>query len=38
MKMFEIPELEVIKFTVTDVITASEDDGGLPVAGLGNCF
>ena len=40
MKLFEAPELEVIKFAVTDVITTSveeEDDGGLPVAGLGNC-
>lgn len=38
MKLFETPELEVIKFAVTDVITASEDDAPPAAPGLGNCL
>lgn len=39
MKLFEAPELEVIKFAVADVITASteEDEGPPPSMGAGNC-
>lgn len=40
MKFFEAPEVEVIKFTVADVITTSgeEDEGLEAVMGLGNCI
>lgn len=38
MKLFETPELEVVKFAVTDVITTSgEDEGYEPSFGMGNC-
>lgn len=41
MKLFETPELEVIKFAVTDVITTSmpEDDDPPPASyGQTNCI
>lgn len=39
MKLFENPEMEVIKFAVSDVITTSggEDEGYEPSFGMGNC-
>lgn len=40
MKLFETPELEVVKMAVSDVITASgdEEEGYEPSFGMGNCI
>lgn len=40
MKLFETPELEVVKFVVNDMITTSieEEDGPPTAPGLDNCL
>ena len=40
MKLFETPEMEIVKFEVADVVTTSdaqETPGYEPSFGLGNC-